>query len=446
MTNQPVDPALESLLERWRGFRLRGGATDTDELDGPLRTSIATLRDAGLTTDEAFLIAVRRLAATDRSTREFVRTDADRLWPSTAGAQTGAPADRRELWVVLGLAVGAGIAVKAGLVLTGGEADFALNLSVLVLPFLAGYLAWKRQAGPRLLAAAALPFIAVALLLNTFPFAPDGATQILAAIHAPIVLWFVVGLAYVGGDWRSDRRRMDFVRFTGEFAIYFSLLALGGGVLVGLTAGTFTALGVDPEPVLGEWVVPFGAAGAVLVAAWLVETKQNNVVENIAPLLTRVFTPLTSLMLLALLVTLLGRGGVVAADRDLLIMMDLILVLVSGLLLYAISARDPLGPPDLFDRLQLVLVVSALAVDLLMLSAMLGRIAEFGYTPNKVTALGLNVLLLIHLIRAAWLSAAFLRGRGGFDAIERWQTGYLPVYWAWAAVVVAVVPPAFDFG
>lgn len=55
--------------------------------------------------------------------------------------------------------------------------------------------------------------------------------------------------------------------------------------------------------------------------------------------------------------------------------MDFILVLVLGLLLYAISARDPLVQPNVFDRLQLVLVVSALAVDVLMLVAMLTRIA-----------------------------------------------------------------------
>ena len=56
-----------------------------------------------------------------------------------------------------------------------------------------------------------------------------------------------MGLAYVAGSWRSDGRRMDFVRFTGELAIYYTLLALGGGVLLGLTAGVLQLVGVDPE-------------------------------------------------------------------------------------------------------------------------------------------------------------------------------------------------------
>ena len=62
-----------------------------------------------------------------------------------------------------------------------------------------------------------------------------------------------------------------------------------------------------------------------------------------------------------------------------LIGFDLLLALVLGLLLYAISARDPQAPPRLFDRLQMALVVCALLVDVLALWAIASRIAEFGF-------------------------------------------------------------------
>jgi hypothetical protein len=39
----------------------------------------------------------------------------------------------------------------------------------------------------------------------------------------------------------------------------------------------------------------------------------------------------------------------------------------------------------------------------------------------------------------------FLRGRGSFAGLERWQTNYLPVYAVWAAVVAIVFPPVFGF-
>ncbi|MBR7552066.1 hypothetical protein KC220_26330, partial [Mycobacterium tuberculosis] len=80
-----------------------------------------------------------------------------------------------------------------------------------------------------------------------------------------------------------------------------------------------------------------------------------------------------------------------------------------------------------------------------MLTAMLSRIAEFGATANKTAALGMNLVLLVNLAWSARLLAGFVRGRVGFAAAERWQTRYLPVFGLWAALVVAALPPLFDF-
>jgi hypothetical protein len=454
--HEPIDGDVEAQIGQWRGYVQRHAAisgNDVEELEGHLRDQIGDLGRAGLSGDEAFLVSVKRLGSLDVVSREFAREHSDRLWkqlvlaPGSGQATTGGT--RRELTVVLGLAVGAALAIKlpalVGLTLEDEPGFYARNLSLFVLPLLAAYFAWKR--GMPIRRATLMltpPFAAAAVLANVYPFATGGATEVLTAIHLPVVLWLVMGLAYVGGQWRSHLRRMDFIRFTGEWAVYYILLALGGGLLSGLTIAGFALLGTDAAEFVGTWVLPCGAMGAVLVAAWLVEAKQA-VVENIAPVLTKVFTPLTAIMLLALLVATLAGGDVVRVERELLILVDLILVLVLGLLLYAISARDPDAPPGGFDWLQLLLVGSALAVDALMLSAMAARIAEFGFSANKSAALGLNLVLLVNLAWSAWLSVGFLRRRVPLRALERWQTGYLPVYAAWAAVVVIAFPPVFDF-
>ncbi|WP_433654590.1 permease prefix domain 1-containing protein [Nocardia sp. CA-128927] len=445
-----TEAELESQIGQWRGYVQRHraiSAADVAEMEDHLREQVSDLTGAGLASDEAFLVAVKRMGSVDSISREFAREHSDRLWKQLvllpAEPEGGVARPRRELIVVLALAVVAALTLKLGLSVLD-DAVLARNISLFVLPFLAGYFAWKRQVSPRVAAALLVPFALAAIVLNVYPFDPDGSTEIIAAIHAPIALWFAVGVAYVGGEWRSDQRRMDFIRFTGEWVVYLTLLAFGGGVLMGLTVNAFATLDVDIEWVIGDWVLPFGVAGAVIVAAWLVEAKQN-VVENIAPVLTRVFTPLTVVMLLALLVAFATNRSVIDVDRNLLILMDVILVLVLGLLLYAISARDPLAPPDTFDRLQLVLVISALAVDVVMLAAMASRIVEFGFTPNKAVALGMNLVLLVNLVWSIRLGFGFVRGKRGFADVERWQTQYLPVYGAWAAAVIVVLPPVFDF-
>ena len=49
------------------------------------------------------------------------------------------------------------------------------------------------------------------------------------------------------------------------------------------------------------------------------------------------------------------------------------------------------------------------------------------------------------LTGSAWLYARFLRHRGSFTALERWQVAYLPAYSVWAALVVVIFPPLFGY-
>jgi hypothetical protein len=206
----------------------------------------------------------------------------------------------------------------------------------------------------------------------------------------------------------------------------------------------FTAIGMKPDWIAEDWLIPCGAMGAVIVASWLVEAKQS-VIENMAPVLTRLFTPLFTIVLLVFLATMAWTGRPIDIQRNVLIGFDLLLVLVVCLVLYSASARDPEAPPNLFDRLQLLLIVSALVVDALALAAIASRISEFGFTPNRVAALGENLILLVNLAGSAWLYAAFLRGRKTFRALEAWQTAYLPVYSIWAALVLVLFPPLFAY-
>ncbi|GAB3132944.1 hypothetical protein GCM10027289_21920 [Tsukamurella serpentis] len=417
---------------------------EVDELESHLRDQIADLQARGLDGDESFLVAVKRMGAADAVAHEFAREHSDRLWKQLVlGKAEDRTGRRGELQVVLTLGAAAGLSLLAVLHLLGGVAPrFA---AFAIAPFLVGYFTWKRSSPARTAAILIGGFAVMAALLAAYPFASGGSTEALAVVAAPIVLWFGVGIAYTGGAWRSAPRRMDFVRFTGEFVIYFVLIALGGGAITGLTIAALSTVGLDAESPVTEWALPACAGGAVLVAAWLVEAKQE-VIENIAPVLTRIFTPITLVMLVVVLGAFVSRPGLIGADRNLLLLMTVVLVLVVGLLLYAVSARDPRRRPDVFDRLQVALVAVAIVVDLVVLVAMVTRTAEFGTSPNKVAVLGLNLVLLVILAGAAVLGVGFTRGRRDFTAVERWQTTTLPAYGVWATVVALALPPVFGFG
>jgi hypothetical protein len=457
MTAQDGQEELEAQFEQWRQYVLRRRELqpfDADELEDHLRGSVDELVAAGLSPDEAFLVAVKRMGSLDELSREFAREHSKRLWKQLVlTGDTGSPVadtrSRRDLWAMVICAAGAVASVKApvlfGLSFEDDSSFYARNFTLFALPWLAAFLASRRQARRPLIGILVALFALGAVAANAYPLADKSQSVVVTSIHLPIALWLVVGLAYVADDWRSSRRRMDFIRFTGEWFIYFVLMALGGGVLSAFLFNTFKAIGIVPEEFISHWLLPCGAMAAVVVAGWLVEAKQS-VVENIAPVLTRLFTPLFTAALLAFLVAVVWTSHGIDVERQALILFDLLLVVVLGLLLYSLSARDPLAPPGLFDKLQLALVVSALAIDVLVLVEIAGRITdEYGSTPNRAAALGENVILLVNLAWSAWLLLTFIRRRTPFAALEHWQTGYLPVYAAWAWIVVLVFPPLFSY-
>lgn len=450
---------LKEQIGQWRVYlrwRRAIDGPDVEELETHLRDQVSALSQAGLADDEAFLVAVKRIGSLDAISREFAREHSERLWKQLVVGSDGdtapAAAARTETLVVFGLAVAAGLAVKAptlfGILLTPNDEAplfYFRNAALFVFPLLAIYFIWKRgweMAGSAWLA---LPFAAGALFANVFPFSPGSDTEHLTILHLPIALWLAVGVAYVRGRWRAgDGGRMDFVRFSGELFIYYVLIALGGGIFIAFTLMMFAAIGMKADWIVFPWVLPCGAAGAVIIGSWLVEAKQS-VIENMAPVLTRVFTPLFTLLLLVFLGTMAWTGRPIDIERNVLIAFDLLLAVVVGLVLYAASARDPEAPPNVFDSLQLLLIVSALVVDAVALAAIASRISEFGFTPNRVAALGENLILLVNLAWSAWLYAGFVRGSKPFRSLEEWQTAYLPVYSAWAALVVVLFPPLFAY-
>lgn len=444
---------LETQIDLWRAhLEARPGVdrADVDELEDHLRGHIEALVAAGLSDDEAFLVAVKRLGSQRDIAREFARENSRRLWKQLVLGEDGPrePAGgrgRASVWAALAFGAAGGLLMRLPLWLSpeGVDTTYALYLGPLLLTAVVGYLLWRHRPGVAVAATAGVGMVAVAALASVYsPTHTDGAFDT-TALHVPVLAWLLVMLAYAGARWREVDGRMDAVRFTGEWVIYMVLLGLGGGVLMGIVALACEAAGLDASTFVFEWMLPLGAGGAAVVAAWLVEAKQS-VIENLAPVLAHVFTPLFSVAFAILLVVVLASGDIGGLSRDLLLVCNVILIIAIGLVLYSLTAREAEGGPTWFDRVQLALVAGALALDAVALVNVAIRIGDGGWTLNRVVILGLNLLLLVNLAVTAWLLVRLNRAApGAAHRLERWQTGMLPAYGAWALVVVAVLPAVF---
>src|SRR5687767_4298845 len=199
-------PSAQKQVEEWRAYLRRSRAiTDRDaaELEDHLREQMASLGEQGLSEDEAFLVAVKRMGAIDALTREFAREHSDRLWKQLVlsgdggdgGAESPAIDGSRKMWVALALAVAAGVAIKLpglfGIDFADGGTFYPRNIAFFTLPFIVAYFAWDRPLSRSSRVRLAAVFAVAAIVVNAFPFSPSpGAdTEVLTSIHLPIALW-----------------------------------------------------------------------------------------------------------------------------------------------------------------------------------------------------------------------------------------------------------------
>ncbi|MCY4518857.1 MAG: hypothetical protein OXB99_16620 [Acidimicrobiaceae bacterium] len=434
---EPDDPALADLSDAPAG----------------LRSEAETLRAAGLDADEALLIAARRLAVSDAEVRAFARERFAGIWdePEPEAAPDGDErgTGQHGFWVMAAFAVAAAVAIRLPeafgfAVADSQDADFyARNYSLLVLPPLAGWFVWLKRPPNWVIVVIGGVVAVSATVINAYPFDDDSSSFVLAVLHLPVLLWLVIGLARAGERWRLSGQRMDYVRFTGEWIVYGVLIALAGAVFSALTVGAFVALDIDTRW-MTEWVMVGGSAGAVVVTAWLVEFWAG-AVSKFASMLAYIFTPLFAAMLVVFLVAVPATGRSIEGDREALILFNVLLGFVVGLLLFWGAARRPGDRPGFFDGASTVLASAGLLTGVLTLAAVIGRIADFGWSPNRAALLGINAIFAVNLAGSVWLYLELWRKRRPFDDIVRWQTAHLAAYAAWAAVVVVAFPPIFAF-
>jgi len=447
---------LEMQIHSWSDhLRAHGNLKEADisELESHLREEIDDLISAGLTPDESFLISVKRLGNLDAISHEFAKVNTENLWKhlfidpvdSTAKKES-----RRDILLVVIFALLAGTLIKIpglfglGFDDPGAEHFYLKNLSLFILPFIAAFFLIKRKATRKTWSIIMAAFIMAALLINIYPSFSPYNTEILSSLHLPLLLWLVVGVAYIGRKWQSSQGRMNFIRFTGEMVVYGVLVSAGVVVLGMFTMALFGAIQIDAEEFMGNYYFIYGACAAVFITAYLVEAKKS-IVENFAPILAKIFSPLFLVIMVAFLVVMIITGKSPFMEREFLIAFDLMLALVLGLVLYVISSRNHQQPPNLFDYLNLALILTALIIDGVALSAILFRLSTFGITPNKLAALGENLILLGNLGGLAWLYVAYFKRKRDFIKLEKWQTGYLYVYFIWTAIVAFIFPILFGF-
>jgi len=267
---------------------------------------------------------------------------------------------------------------------------------------------------------------------------------IMSQIHMPLLMLSLLGIAFVGTNWKQTIKRVEYLGYLGEVFIITVLIFLGGGVLTAISIGLFDLIGIDISQFYMDYVIIFGLVAAPTVASYVYDFILNRK-SNYANTLSSIFIPLFFITIVAYLVATVYQGKTPYNDREFLIIFNGLLLVTWAMSVFYIIGHNPLKDSKLMNIVHIGLLTSTLVVNAIALSAILYRWAELGTTPNRVAVTGANILIFIHLIRITYqcVQKNFLGNTQ--QSIESTIASFLPVYSLWSVVVVVVLPIAFNF-
>jgi hypothetical protein len=93
--------------------------------------------------------------------------------------------------------------------------------------------------------------------------------------------------------------------------------------------------------------------------------------------------------------------------------------------------------------LLLGLSVLTIVVNIIALSSILYRISSYGFSPNRLSVLGADLLIFFNLILVSHKLFLIVRGKVGVEEVEQSIALFLPVYFIWMAFVAFGFPILF---
>ncbi|WP_324721431.1 hypothetical protein [Salinimicrobium sp. HB62] len=353
--------------------------------------------------------------------------------------------NRKELLYVLVLALAAGFLAKIPHIFGISEEFFyPRNIGFIFLPLLTAYFAWKNKLQTKRLIFIAAAFIACLLYINFYPASsPESDVFILVCIHLPLLLWVLLGTAFVGNDPSDHQQRLSYLSYNGDLLVMTGLIMIAGGIMTGVTLGLFSAIGLNIEDFYFRNVVIFGLPAAPVLGTYLIRTNPQ-LVGTVSPVIARIFSPLVLLMLVIYLGAMFFGGGDPYNDRDFLLVFNLLLIGVMAIIFFSIAGGSETTKTKIEKWMLFLLSIVTILVNGIALSAIMFRIAEWGITPNRLAVMGANILILTHLLLVANNLYKTASGKGTLTNLGRSIARYIPVYVVWLLIVVFLFPLLFS--
>jgi hypothetical protein len=286
-----------------------------------------------------------------------------------------------------------------------------------------------------------LAFLIPAAYINLIPGSSKNDVVALSCMHLALLMWCVYGFLYIGLD-TNKVKRMEYIRYNGDLVVLTGIILAAGGLFSAITLGLFSLIGFHIEEFYFQFIGVWGLVSAPIVATFIIRNHAL-ITNKIAPIIANIFSPLVLVMLVIFLISLPFSTKDPYNDREFLLIFNLLLLGVMAIIVFAISETSK-NRKQQFSKVVLTLMsITALIINTVALSAIIYRLGEYGFTPNRTAVLGSNLLLFGHLI---WIAISLFKvtfKKKDIELVEDTVSRYLPVYAVWTILVVFVFPLIF---
>lgn len=353
--------------------------------------------------------------------------------------------DKNQIILVVLLSIIAGIIAKIPFIFNLDEELFyTRNVGFISFTIISIYFAIRNNLSKvKLIIISAINLIA-AIYINTLPPINNSDVINLATVHLVLFLWSITGYTFIANDYKNSGKRISFLKYNGDLVVISALILIAGGILTGITIGLFGLIGLNIEKFYFENIGIFGLAALPIVGTFLIQNN-SSLVSKISPLIAKIFSPLVLIMLFVYLLSIVYLGKDPYNDRDFLLIFNILLIGVMALIFFSVAESSEKEKSKYEIWLLFLLSLLSIIISLIALSAILFRINEWGFTPNRTAVLGTNSLILLHMIFVNIKLYSVLSNKSDSIEIRNVIANYLPVYFLWTFIVVFIFPIIFGF-
>lgn len=319
------------------------------------------------------------------------------------------------------------------------EFFYPRNIGFIAFPFLTAYFAWSNKLSLQKIIIISVFILIGVLFINSLPYANSSDIMVLSSIHLVLFLWSVLGYSYTTKLNNASENRLSFLKYNGDLLVMSALLVIAGAILSGITIGLFELIGINITHFYFDYIAIFGAAAIPLVATYLTQTNPQ-LVGKVSPVIAKIFSPIVLVMLVVYLIAIVYSGKDPYNDRDFLLLFNTLLIGVMAIIFFSVAGTANSTKQTWEVWVILLLSVVTILVNGIALSAIIFRISEWGFTPNRMAVLGSNLLILINLILVTSKLFRVISKKSDIKDVGLIIGYYLPIYAIWAAVVTFLFP------